>query len=232
MCAFACGDAYQQRTIEQDDKNGIVAIYGAEACGPPVVNSLNPSTVETCGLTAVTASGSNLLNVNDVQVGGSSVSFQKVSDSTITFTSPFKTNLNADVVAFIAPGGTDNNQSLSYTPPTIVDIRGTTFIVKPGGGQWIHCGPVQANGVGTIYVVFLGDGTGSTPLGNGISVPVTNAQLFTMLQLNNAGTGQTIISSINGPNLSGLYRFGVACFDLLQGKWVGADPNPLNLTIF
>ncbi|MEQ8766859.1 MAG: IPT/TIG domain-containing protein, partial [Planctomycetota bacterium] len=160
--------------------------------GPPVVNSVNPTSAASFGGTTITLTGSNLQDTSTVSVGGNSVAFQVVNSSTITFDSPFTSSLAPQVIDVANGAGSDNDQSLNFTDNADTDIRGTTFIFKPGGGNWLLGGQSDA-----IFVVFLGVNGGTTPLGNGVSVPVGNAQLFNTVLLNSAGTGNLNLPGYN-----------------------------------
>ncbi|MEQ8762436.1 MAG: S8 family serine peptidase [Planctomycetota bacterium] len=200
--------------------------------GPPSVNVVTPNTASSCGAETITLTGTDLAQTTDVSVGGNSVSFTVVNNQTVTFTSPFKaTNLNSDQISLTTPFGNDSSKSLGYFAQAEPDIRGTTFIFKPGGGSWTECGCTQSNGSGCVYVEFVGSNGGSTPLGNGVSVPVGNGQLWTVFSLSGAGTHQSTLPGYNG-NFVGAAYFGMATFDIVQGKWTSARPTPFRVTIF
>ncbi|MEQ8762437.1 MAG: S8 family serine peptidase [Planctomycetota bacterium] len=200
--------------------------------GPPSVNSVTPNTASSCGGDTITLSGADLAQTSGVTVGGNAVNFNVVDNSTVTFTSPFQaSSLSSEQIVLTTPFGSDNSQSLGYFAQAEPDIRGTTFIFKPGGGNWTECGCTQSNGAGCVYVEFVGANGGSTPLGNGVSVPVGGAQLWTTFGLSTAGTHQTNLPGYNGAFTGSIY-FGMATFDIVQGKWTAARPTAFRVQVF
>ncbi len=192
--------------------------------GPPVVDTVTPSTVGSFGGTTVTLSGSNLQDVNSVTVGGLPQGFNIVNSTTITFNSPIVTSLASQVIDVASGAGNDNDQSLSFTDNADTDIRGTSFIIKPGGGNWRLGGQSDA-----LFIIFVGSNGGTTPLGNGVTLPIGNALIFASQVLNSAGTGTFSIPGYNGA-FTGAAYFGVATWK--NGQWIDARDTFFRVTVF
>ncbi|MEQ8764046.1 MAG: IPT/TIG domain-containing protein [Planctomycetota bacterium] len=119
--------------------------------GPPVINNLSPSSVTLFQGGVVTISGSELLQVSQVDVGGTTLvpgQFSVVDDSTITFAAPQGTAFGSVNVTCTNNLGTSNASPLTYTetdPPKL----------SQPGQTWTNANFNQSWGGGSGHAYFL-----------------------------------------------------------------------------
>lgn len=118
----------------------------------PVIDSLSPSTVPLTGGVLVTASGAGFDTVYELNNSGDLLSFNKINDNTITFTSPVSSLIDVvSLIQVIATGGyasilTQSSQLL-YTP--------YVSSIVPNQGPINTATPVVINGQGFVYDMYV-----------------------------------------------------------------------------
>ncbi|MGC5008472.1 IPT/TIG domain-containing protein [Streptomyces sp. NBC_00353] len=146
----------------------------------PTLTAVSPGQGPTAGGTAVTLTGTNLLNATTVRFGATAAAFSVVSATQITATSPPGSTGFAQITV-ITPGGTGGGVAFQYVAlPTLTDLSPDQG--PPTGGTTVtltgtNLGDVTAVRFGTTAAAFTTVSatqiTATAPTGSAGAVQVT-----------------------------------------------------------
>ena len=135
---------------------GDVDVFTYEAPPAPVVSTLSPGTGYTVANTPVTITGTDLTAASKVLVGATSVSFTKVSATTVKFTAPAHAAGTVQITV-VTPGGTSvtgAGSAFTYQvapAPTLTSLSATSGAV--GGARTVV---VTGTTLGTVSKALVG----------------------------------------------------------------------------
>lgn len=98
----------------------------------PVISTLSVTKAITRTWTPVTITGSGLTGATRVTVGGTAMSFTRVSDTEIRLTVPPRTTAGEAPIVVTAPGGTSTPAAFSFVPATATMRTASWFVTGPG----------------------------------------------------------------------------------------------------
>lgn len=149
---------------------------------PPAISSVSPASGFNSGGTAVTISGSRFTNASSVVIGGSSVPFTVVNDSTITFNAPAHSVGSVDIVVTAPSGSTTSSNAFTYNyridgiPAIVANGIANTFIITyyncPHAGSSVFEDLTAPNTFNTVF-----DSTGYGLASVYLQVPIGDHQI-------------------------------------------------------
>ncbi len=202
--------------------------FGQAACAGPVVTSINPASGSSSGGTSVTITGSGFTGATSVTFGGVAATFNFVSDSSITATSPAGTLGTTVDVRVITPLGTSPNttaDNFTYGTAAAPTVTGVSPSSGPiGGGTTVT---ITGTGFvsGSTTVTFGGTAGTNVTVASSTSLTVT-APAHTGGQFDvvvTTGNGSSTTSSLTKFTYTGGTISYTLSFRWTLIVWNGAD---------
>jgi hypothetical protein len=211
MCSGIGGCAGSLTSFGNSSKNALTNKKNNANClddavpPPPPVMTLFSSTTSSALGDQITVTGTNLLKVTTMNVGGTVISGNSVlpqSDNSLIFVAPQATSLGIVGVTATNPGGTSNSMPLNYVaanPPVLLAPTTINTFIDTQAVWTFAAGPGDVN-------YFLVDFDPGTFVYKGFSVLNTVIPVIA-IPSNAAGVG-TITIAIN-PSMGGVGLFNV-----------------------
>ncbi|MGE0601944.1 MAG: IPT/TIG domain-containing protein [Dehalococcoidia bacterium] len=132
----------------------------------PTISDVDPAVTSTAGGATITLTGTDFTGTVDVTVGGDSVTFDEVDDTTLTFTAPAHAAGDVDVIVTNGDGDSPAATLTYQSPPTVASVA-----------------PVSGPTVGGTLVTITGTNfTGATQVSFGGTMVAATGVLATSLQ--------------------------------------------------